>query len=34
MMDFWTFVGIVIILVIIGEYAIDILKIYKGVKDE
>lgn len=33
-MDFWTFVGIVIILVIIGEYTIDILKIQKGVKDE
>jgi len=34
MMDFWTFVGIVIILIIIGDYFIDALKIYKGVKDE
>lgn len=33
-MDFWTFVGIVIILIIIGDYCIDALKIYKGVKDE
>lgn len=33
-MDFWTFVGIVIFLVIIGEYSLDCIKASKGQKDD
>lgn len=33
-MDFWTFVGIVILLVIVGEYALDCVKASKGLKDD
>jgi len=31
-MDFWTFVGIAILLSIVGEYALDCVKVYKGLK--
>ena len=33
-MDFWTFIGIVILLVIVGEYALDCVKASKGLKDD
>ena len=33
-MDFWTFIGIVIFLVIIGEYSLDFIKVSKGQKDD
>ena len=33
-MDFWTFIGIVILLVIVGEYALDCINLSKGLKDD
>ena len=33
-MDFWTFVRIMILLVIVGEYALDCIKASKGLKDD
>lgn len=33
-MDFWAFIGLAILLIIVGEYALDCIIASKGLKDD